>query len=55
MRGATHVLVIKNKAAIGTISSQMTPQNSFTKGVFTSRAKYPPSYIPKIVDIPHNA
>jgi hypothetical protein len=54
VRGATHVLVKKNKATIGTIGSQMTPQNSFMKGLFTSRAKYPPSYIPKIVDIPHN-
>ncbi len=54
VKGATHVLAKKNKVAIGTIGNQMTPQNSFTKGVFTSRAKYPPSYIPKIVDIPHN-
>jgi hypothetical protein len=24
------------------------------KGVLVGKAKYPPSYIPKIVDIPHN-
>jgi len=54
VRGATHVLVKKNKAAIGTIGIQMTLQNSFTKGVLIGKTKYPPSYIPKIVDIPHN-
>jgi len=54
VKGATHVLAKKNKAAIGTIGIQMTLQNFFTKGVFIGKAKYPPSYIPKIVDIPHN-
>ncbi len=53
VRGATHVLVKKNKAAIGTIGIQMTFQDSFTKGVLVGKAKYPP-YIPKIIDIPHN-
>ncbi len=33
VRGATHVLVKKNKATIGTIGIQMTLQDSFTKGV----------------------
>jgi hypothetical protein len=41
VKDATHVLAKKNKAAIRTIGSQMTPQNSFTKGVFTSIVKYP--------------
>ncbi len=54
VKGATHVLAKKNKAAIGTISIQMTFQDSFTKGVVIGKAKYPPFYIPKIVDIPHN-
>jgi len=32
----------------------MTFQDSLTKGVLVSKVEYPPSYIPKIVDIPHN-
>jgi hypothetical protein len=52
--GATHVLAKKNKAAIGTIGIQMALQDSFTKGVLVGKVKYPPSYIPKIVDILHN-
>jgi hypothetical protein len=54
VRGATHVLVRKNRVAIGTIGNQMTLQDFFTKGVLVSKVEYPPSYIPKIVDIPHN-
>ncbi len=51
---ATHVLAKKNKASIGTIGSQMTLQDSFMKGVTISKVEYPPSYISKIVGIPHN-
>jgi hypothetical protein len=54
VRGATHVLVKKHKVAIGTVGSQMTFQNFFMKGVLIGKAEYPPSYIPKIVNIPHN-
>jgi hypothetical protein len=54
VRGATHVLAKKNKVTIGTIGIQMKLQDSFTKGVLVGKVKYPPSYISKIVDIPHN-
>ncbi len=54
VRGATDVLAKKNKASIRTISIQMTFQDSFMKAVLVGKAKYPPSYIPKIVDILHN-
>ncbi len=52
VKGVTHILAKKNKATIGTIGSEMTFQDSFTKGL-ASKAKYLP-YISKIVDIPHN-
>ncbi len=54
VKGATHVLAKKNKATIGIVGIQMTLQDSFTKQVLISKVEYPPSYIPKIVDIPHN-
>jgi hypothetical protein len=54
VRGATHVLAKKNKVIIGTVGSQMTFQDFFTKGVLIGKVEYPPSYIPKIVDILHN-
>ncbi len=52
VKGVIDILAKKNKATIGTIGSQMTFQDSFTKGL-ASKAKYQP-YISKIVDIPHN-
>jgi hypothetical protein len=54
VKSATHVLAKKNKASIGTIGSQMTLQDSFTKGVLVGKVEYLLSYISKIVDIPHN-
>jgi hypothetical protein len=54
VRGETHVLVKKNKAAIGTAGIQMKFQDSFMKGVLVGKVEYLLSYIPKIVDIPHN-
>jgi hypothetical protein len=41
--GATPILAKKNKPTIGTIGGQMTFQNSFTKEVFVSKTKYPPT------------
>jgi hypothetical protein len=54
VKGATHVLAKKNKVVIGTIGSQMTLQDSFTKRVLVGKIEYPLSYIPEIVDIFHN-
>jgi hypothetical protein len=52
VKGVTHILTKNNKATVGTIGSEMTLQDFFTKGL-VSKAKYLP-YISKIVDIPHN-
>jgi hypothetical protein len=54
VKGATHILAKKNKATIRIVGIQMTLQDYFMKGVLVGKIEYPPSYIPKIVDIPHN-
>jgi hypothetical protein len=51
VRGATLFLL---RRTIGTIGIQMTLQDYFTKRVLVGKIEYPPSYIPKFVDIPQN-
>jgi hypothetical protein len=54
VKGATHVLVKKNRVASKIVNSQMSIEDSLMKGVLIGKVEFPPFYIPIIVDIPWN-
>ena len=54
VNGETHIQAIKNKNVVGVGGSQLTIAASLAKGIRSRADVYPPSYIPKPNDIPHN-
>jgi hypothetical protein len=54
VRGKDHIQAQKNKIAGGISGNQLTIQASLAKGVLSGKAKYPPFYVPKPIDIPRD-
>ena len=54
VRGGQHLKAKKNLAAGGISSSQLTIQSSFSKGIMSGMAVYPPSYVPRPSDMPRD-